>query len=235
MSDAEAGKGAAPSVAWSQHRLLEAGAIALFAMLTGIVIVRVVLSMAATPTPLRAVIIPVAMLLGYLVADLLSGLVHWIFDTWWTETTPVIGQSFVRPFREHHTDPESITRHDWVETNGNNSLASLPILVVACVQQLSTTRGLFVSMFMLSTALGILATNQFHKWAHESDPGRVVRLLQRWHLILPADHHRLHHTSPYDTHYCITTGWFNGILAEAGVFRRIERAIALTHPFWRKS
>ena len=206
-------------------RRLEVTAIALFALLTAIVLARIALSPVARPTPAATGVVLAALLLGYLLADLLSGLVHWLFDTWWTETTPFLGQAFVKPFREHHTDPASITRHDWVETNGNNCLGALPILVAACLQPVASTRGLFITMLLLSLALGLLATNQFHKWAHEESPGRMVSRLQRWHVILPPEHHRLHHTSPHDTHYCITTGWFNSLLARTSAFRRLERMI----------
>ena len=65
---------------------------------------------------------------GLLAADLVSGMVHWAGDTLCDEDTPVLGRHFIRPFREHHVDPKAITRHDFIETNGNNCIASMPVL-----------------------------------------------------------------------------------------------------------
>src|SRR5690606_1851621 len=44
---------------------------------------------------------------GYLAADLASGVVHWLFDRFGTVDTPFFGPRFVAPFREHHETPEA--------------------------------------------------------------------------------------------------------------------------------
>ena len=74
--------------------------------------------------------------------------------------------------------------------------------------------------------LGVFMTNQFHKWSHLDEPSKFVAQLQAWHVILPRDHHQLHHSKPYDTHYNITTGWLNGPMASLKIYRGIEKVIS---------
>src|SRR5437868_3120531 len=49
------------------------------------------------------------LLSAYVLADFISGLFHWMGDTWGTPSTPLAGKVFVRPFREHHVDQLAIT------------------------------------------------------------------------------------------------------------------------------
>ena len=42
---------------------------------------------------------PLVVVTAALAADLVSGLVHWTADTWFSETMPVLGRRFLRPFR----------------------------------------------------------------------------------------------------------------------------------------
>lgn len=203
------------------HRALEIAAIATFAALTMFLATRI----AAATGPSGLWVIGGAAVAGYVVADFMSGLMHWLFDTWGRIDTPVLGKRFIRPFREHHWDEKAITRHDFIETNGNNCLASLPVLLGACFITTDTGFRLFATAFLLFTSLSVLATNQFHKWAHVDEPGRFVELLQEWHLILPSEHHRVHHAAPHETHYCITTGWLNPLLRSTDFYGRMERVI----------
>jgi hypothetical protein len=42
-------------------------------------------------------------------ADLVSGFVHWAEDTFFTESTPVIGPSVIAPNVEHHERPAAMS------------------------------------------------------------------------------------------------------------------------------
>lgn len=166
-------------------------------------------------------------LTGFLAADFVSGFVHWMADTWGSPEMPVIGRALVRPFREHHLDPLEITRHSFVETNGNNCLISIPAGLIALALPVGPghTLGLFLSASIGSLILWVMGTNQFHKWAHLPESKGLVALLQRWHLILPRAHHDLHHRAPFDRYYCITVGWLNAPLTQLRFFRVMEAIV----------
>ena len=161
---------------------------------------------------------------GYLLADLGSGVVHFTFDRFFSIDTPLLGRNFVHPFRRHHSDPKDITLHDFIETNGNNCLAACVALIPLALIPFDYTVGwhLFLVAIFVFASIGTFATNQFHKWAHMKHPPALAVWLQQKHLILPRDHHQIHHTHPYDAHYCITTGWLNGFLLKIRFWRFLE-------------
>ncbi len=190
------------------HRALEIGAIIAMFILAGVLAWR---SWGGIADQTGWIVVASAIFAGYVGADFVSGIVHWLADTYGTEKTFIAGPNLVRPFREHHRWPEDITKHDFIETNGNNCLITVPVM--ALVALIPIAPGQHVVLFgvtaFLSLSLSVFATNQFHKWAHTATPPSIVRAMQACRLILPRDHHQIHHTPPFDRYYCITTGWLN--------------------------
>ncbi len=212
----------------TRHRYIEIAGIAAFFTLVGLVAVRAVRAVDGLGSVGG---IAVAALLGYTAADFLSGLAHWAGDTVGNATTPVFGRHFVVPFREHHRDPMAITRHDFVETNGNNCIVAVPILVgIVLVMPGGTGPLFFLCLTLTFAAWFVFCANQFHKWAHAETAPAVVRFLQRHSLLLSPAHHAVHHAPPHDKYYCIAVGWLNPLLTRIQFFRGLERLLAAVSP-----
>ncbi|XP_071494028.1 plasmanylethanolamine desaturase 1-like [Diadema antillarum] len=168
---------------------------------------------------------------GILVADFFSGLVHWAADSWGSIEIPIFGKAFIRPFREHHIDPTAITRHDFVETNGDNCMMSLIGLLPQSYLLLTGSaediqQAYSRHCFFLLLAIFVTLTNQIHKWSHTYfGLPAWVRFLQRYHIILPCKHHRIHHVAPHETYFCITTGWLNYPMEYVGFWSHLEAGI----------
>lgn len=168
-------------------------------------------------------ILPASLLAGALTADFFSGVAHWALDTWGSTATPVFGL-LIRSFREHHVDQTSITRHDWIETNGDNTIPINPILF-GCLF-LPTTQGtIALHTYIVSLTFLVAITNQCHKWAHEVKPHPWAKMAMDVGLILTAQNHRLHHKGDHDIAYCITTGWLNPFLDRINFWRHLEALV----------
>ncbi|XP_065676339.1 plasmanylethanolamine desaturase 1 [Hydra vulgaris] len=185
--------------------------------------------------PTDVVGIVIALVLGVLVTDFASGLVHWGADTYGAVDLPIIGKSFIRPFREHHVDPTAMTRHDFFETNGNNFMLIVPFAVGFIYKGFTLSEHLLrehyrFDLFAYSLMCFVIMTNQIHKWAHTYyGLPKYIEFLQKWHFILPRKHHRIHHVAPHETYFCITTGWLNYPLEKISFFPTFEKLIeALT-------
>lgn len=109
------------------HWLLELTGIGAFAVLAVLIGYEAYLGAVAFG---YAWLLPVVAVVAYLAADLDSGFVHFLADNFGSEETPILGPNFIGPFRDHHVDPTGITRNDFVDNNGNNSLASAPFMLL---------------------------------------------------------------------------------------------------------
>ena len=175
-----------------------------------------------------AALVLMALVAGYAASDCVSGLAHWFFDTFFEEDTPVIGPLLIRPFREHHRDPTAMTRHGFLELNGNNCLGLIPPLAAVALfapVAPASVPARFLLFFLVFFFLGIAVTNRLHGWAHASETSSIVRWLQAHGWILSPERHLRHHHPPYAQAYCVTHGWMNPVLDRARFFHRAERVL----------
>lgn len=166
--------------------------------------------------------------LGLVLGDLVTGMVHWAADTYCSEQTPIIGKSLIGPFRMHHIRPKEICIHGLAETLGNTCILAVPLLSLCLLLVWEESASLLTAFVVFTTVVVVgitVATNQFHKWAHQDSPHRLVAILQRARIILEPNHHEAHHTGSFDANYSITNGWLNPLLNRIDFFRRLERAL----------
>jgi ubiquitin-conjugating enzyme E2 variant len=161
---------------------------------------------------------PLVVVVAACAADFVSGVVHWTADTWFSETMPVLGRRFLRPFRVHHVNPEDFLRRSFVDCNGDVAMLNTPILASALLVPATSDGGTVLSLAMMTFAAAALPTNQVHQWAHMPVPPRAVRWLQDRGIILSRDDHARHHQEPYVANYCIATGWCNRWLSAMSFF-----------------
>jgi ubiquitin-conjugating enzyme E2 variant len=196
------------------HRAYELGGIFVAVLVMGWLVTRV----ASEPAAYRA--LPIAGLVGLIIADFMSGMIHWACDTWGSTSTPILGQLAIRTFREHHVDEKAIIGHDFVETNGHNYALSVIVSVGGLLADSPWWQAC-----LLSAAVFVALTSQIHKWAHMETAPWLVRVLQKCGVILSPAHHAGHHRAPHTRNYCITVGWLNPVLRAIRFFEAFEATI----------
>ena len=163
------------------HRAAEYVGIVSFFVLLGLMGHEAYAALTTTMTAQAWWILGGGILGGVLAADFVSGLFHFLADNFGNEELPILGPNVIHPFREHHVDPKAMTKHDFVETNGNNCLICVPVLIAFYTLlplQANVWMVLFAT-FWVSLNLGVFMTNQIHKWAHDPEPPAPVRWLHK--------------------------------------------------------
>ena len=210
----------------TSHRIIELLGVVGWIGCTAVLARRVVEAAGERMSPTVAMAMAAAAGAAVLVADFASGLVHAVCDNLGSVDTPVVGQKFIRSFREHHTDPLDMTRGDFVRVNADNFLVCVPFLVPVLIW-VDIAEHLYAGTFLLVLVGLVAVTNQIHKWAHIAHIGEpvpaVVRSLQGWGVVLSPEHHQIHHVPPFESHYCITSGITNPALTRIGFWPVLMR------------
>jgi ubiquitin-conjugating enzyme E2 variant len=195
----------------TSHRVFEFGSIALFTGFGAALARRVVIEVADRWSLTTAIVTALVVVVAYAVSDLASGVVHYLLDNFGSPDTPLIGEKFVKPFRDHHVDPMAMTRGDFIAVNADNIFICVPVVIPAFFL-LDAAQHPFVGVFLVALVAGVVMTNQLHKWAHVPQVPRLVAAAQRRGIVLSKEHHAIHHSGNNDRNFCITWGRVDALL-----------------------
>jgi ubiquitin-conjugating enzyme E2 variant len=193
---------------------------------------RLLASSGSTATDLLAA--AAAAFAAYSLADLATGVYHWLVDNYGDASTPVFGPQ-IAAFQGHHRYPSTIALRE--PCNNLHALArAVALVLVPADAALSALGGggpapapAAAHAFLCTFAASFLLSQQFHAWAHEGrrrqplPPG--VEALQAAGVIVSRAQHAAHHRQPYNTNYCIVSGMWNGVLDKYKVFKTMEMVV----------
>jgi hypothetical protein len=153
-----------------------------------------------------------------LIADFVTGFVHWAEDAYARRDTPIIGKLVAEANIEHHQRPRAFLARSWWSSSWDLLLLAMALVTVAWwCDRLTWHIWLF--------ALLVANANQMHKWTHQNptENGRFITWLQEWKFLQTRRHHAQHHHGEKNTHYCVITNFLNPVLEEMELWRKAER------------
>lgn len=159
-------------------------------------------------------------IMGYLMADLIMGIYHWIKDTYFNPYTPVIGKTFIWGSRLHHIRPRYVIEFsDW------NLFQNSAKWTLLWMGPLFYFTGLTV--FTISLFLMISLNDVIHKYSHMFDHERPnwATFFQKIYFFQSHDEHHLHHIVPHEINYCPITPYVNVVLEKINFWKKMENLI----------
>lgn len=167
---------------------------------------------------------------AWLLADLLTALVHWGEERYLDSKSSI---SFFRKLVEHnerhHKRPQLFTTESLWFNIKTSAYVAWPLCVLLYIQ--GAPMIYWLTMFFAAFA------NAVHRYSHLAayQIPKLVSALQRIGLFASGAHHSGHHYNAEGlilrenttTRFCIMTSWANPILDYLKVFVILERALAL--------
>ena len=163
-----------------------------------------------------------AVVVGFVLADLGTGIFHWSVDNYGGPETPIFGK-VIAAFQGHHRQPWSIT----IRGAANNLYPLAKPSIVFLLGCIALPFGPLTKAFLSSFICFVVLSQHFHRLAHMR-PGRVsplVRTLQKSGLLVSVAEHNAHHRVPFNSNYCIVNGMWNKPLDEVNFFPRLEQVV----------
>lgn len=158
-------------------------------------------------------------LAGWLLADLIGGLVHWWEDRVGRPRWKWLERHVFAPNRQHHTAPMAFTEQSFFSRN-STAFAAATVMAIIWL----TVFG--PSVVLLFAFIGGAFQNEVHTLAHKRPAGWFA-VLQQIGIIQSVPGHAKHHIPPQDKNYCVLTDWCNPVLEHLDVWNRLERRLGI--------
>jgi len=151
------------------------------------------------------------------IADVITGVVHWWEDTYGLPDWPLVGPAVIQPNILHHQQPGLIGRASTLVSRNYQSV--VPALAVSGIIVVVWGWGVWpVVLTLMLSSFG----NEIHTWNHRTKNNRVITFLQNSGLVQSPRNHSWHHKAPYDTHFCTLTNFTNEVFEIVQFWRWLE-------------
>jgi ubiquitin-conjugating enzyme E2 variant len=161
-------------------------------------------------------------LLAILLADFMTGIVHWWEDAYGNPNWSILGKSLIEPNLRHHKYPREFIKGSYWSRINTSMYLGLLLLGLCC---LFSIFNIYSFICIAIAAHG----NEIHRLSHQTDKenGRLIVLLQKTGIMQSRRHHGLHHNSPFECNYCVMTNFVNPVLQSINFWHYTEQFLAV--------
>ncbi len=153
----------------------------------------------------------------WLLADFITGVIHWWEDAYGNPTWPILGKYIVEPNLEHHKNPRRLVKGSyWNRVNTSVCVA----IIVSIIFYFCGWHSWRMILCLFFCSQG----NEIHAISHRTDKenGKFFIFLQKIGIIQNRKTHGWHHKAPYDTNFCVMTEFLNPSLNKIDFWRKLE-------------
>jgi ubiquitin-conjugating enzyme E2 variant len=169
--------------------------------------------------------VAVQVLIAWLLADLVTGAVHWFEDKYLDPTQTLNFLTSVAADNDlHHRRPTAMTLSSGWDNMKSGAAVAWPVALVLWL--CGAPLWLWLAAFFAGFG------NLIHRWAHMPERKLPVwiRAMQATGLFITHDHHDTHHRSMLRLipkhlagyRYCPMTNWVNPVVDYIGLWHRLE-------------
>ena len=164
--------------------------------------------------------IVINIILCILIADLLTGAIHWFEDAYGNPNWKFGLGQVVKDNILHHSQPNKFLEGSFLER------IKVSLVIAAILFSLFIVCGI-MNWYIAFTLAYASLSNQIHAILHEKQTNKIILFLQKIGLIQSKEMHDLHHNAPYDCNYCVMTNYVNPILTYIDFWNRVEKFLSL--------